>query len=118
MEPMDVYIYHLDLNVGKPVLGKIPAKFIEDGGHTPVIYPVGPNDYHIWHDDFDYNMLGFVYETLDNVVELIVGRDSMTNADALMLIQNYCCEKAARFRKQYDLFNRGIAATEAYIRDC
>lgn len=116
--PIGVYIYHLDLNIEKPVLEKRPADLIRDGGYTPVIYSVGPNDYRVWHDDFDYEMLGVVYEPLDNVIELIIKRDSMTNEEALMLIQNYCCKKAAMFRKKCDMFNRGIGvATETYIRD-
>ena len=116
--PIDVYIYHLDLNVEKPVLGKIPARFIRDGSYTPVLYSAGPNVYRIWHDNFDYEMLGVVYEPLDNVIEIIVRRDSVLSNEAIMLIQNYCCKKAASFRKKLDMFNRGVgAATEFYIRD-
>ena len=116
--PIDVYIYHLDLNVEKPVLEKIPARLIRDGGDAQVIYSVGPDDYEVWHSSFDTLMLGSVYEPLDNVVELIVKRDSMTGEKAHMLIQNYCCKKAAILRKKLDMFHRGIGvATEAYVRD-
>lgn len=122
MEPIDVYIYKLDLNADNPVIEKFPGQ-IREGmyGDDEVIRWVGPiphNDYKIWHSSFDTSMLGVVYEPLNNVVELIVKLDGMPTDDAAMLIQNYCCKKAASFRKKLDMFNRGIgAATEAYIRD-
>ena len=119
MKPIDVYIYKLDLNVEKPVIEKFPASIREGSyGDDEVIRWIGPNDYSVWHSEFDMCMIGVVYEPLDNIIELIVKRDSMPNAEALMLIQNYCCKKASGFRKKLDMFNRGIgAATESYIRD-
>lgn len=118
MKTIDVYIYKLDLNVEKPIIEKFPAQ-VRDGSYgDEVIRWVGPNDYEVWHSSFDTLMLGSVYEPLDNVVELIVKRDSMTSDKALMLIQNHCCKKAAIFRKKIDMFNRGVGVvTEAYIRD-
>ena len=111
----DLYIYKLDLNVENPVVEKFPAQ-IRDGSYgDEVIRWVGPDDYEVWHSSFDTLMLGAVYEPLDNVVELIVKRDSMTGEKALMLIQNYCCKKAAILRKKIDMLNRGIGAvTEAF----
>lgn len=118
MKPIDVYIYKLDLNVEKPVVEKFPAQVREGSYSYEVIRWVGPNDYSVWHSEFDTFMLGVVNEPLDNVVELIVRRDSTTNKKALTLIQDYCCKKAAMFRKKLDMFYRGIgAASEAYVRD-
>lgn len=116
---IDVYIYKLNLNVEKPIVEKFPGHVREGSyGDDEVIRWVGPNDYSVWHSEFDTSMLGVVYEPLDNIIELIVRRDAMTNDEALMLIQNYCCKKAAGFRKKLDMFNRGVgAATESYIRD-
>ena len=115
---LDVYIYTLDLNVESPSVKKACGVIDTDDCYNPVKIAVGPNDWDVWHSEFDTRMLGVVYEPLDNVVELIVRRDDMTSDKALMLIQNYCCEKAAGFRKKLDMFNRGIgAATEFYIRD-
>lgn len=118
MKPIDAYIYKLDLNVEKPVVEKFPAQ-VRDGSYgDEVICWDGPNDYSVWHSEFDTFMLGVVYEPLDNVVELIIKRDDTTNEKALMLIQNYCCKKASGFRKKLDMFHRGIgAATEAYVRN-
>ena len=118
MEPIDVYIYKLDLNTEKPVVEKFPAQ-IRDGSYGyEVIRWIGPNDYSVWQSEFDTCMLGVVNEPLDNVVELIVRRDDITSDKALMLIQSYCCKKAADIRKKLDMFYRGIgAATEAYVRD-
>lgn len=116
---IDVCIYKLDLNVEAPVIEKFPGQ-IRDIAYvdTEVIRWIGPNDYSVWHSEFDTRMLGVVNEPLDNVVELIVKRDDTISGKALMLIQRYCCEKAAGFRKKLDMFNRGIgAATEAYVRD-
>lgn len=118
MKPIDVYIYTLNLNVETPVVEKFPAQIREGSYGDEVIHWIGPNDYSVWHSEFDTLMLGAVNEPLDNIIELIVRRDSMTSEKALMLIQNYCCKKAASFRKKLDMFNRGIgAATEAYVRD-
>ncbi len=118
MKPIDAYIYKLDLNVEKPVVEKFPAQVREGSYGDEVIRWIGPNDYSVWHSEFDTLMLGAAYEPLDNVVELIVRRDGTTSEKALMLIQNYCCKKAAGFRKKLDMFNRGIgAATDAYVRD-
>ena len=119
MKPIDVYIYKLDLNSEKPIVEKYPA-WIREGtyGNDEVIRWIGPNDYSVWHSEFDMRMLGIVYEPLDNIVELIVRRDDIASDEALMLIQRYCCGKAAHFRKKLDMFNRGIgAATEFFIRD-
>lgn len=118
---IDVYIYKLDLNVEKPIVEKFPGQ-IRDGSYgDEVIRWIGPishNDYKIWHSEFDIKMLGVVYEPLNNVVELIDRFDGMSTDEATMLIQDYCCKKAASFRKKLDMFNRGIgAATESYIRD-
>lgn len=118
---IDVYIYKLDLNVEKPIVEKFPATIrTRTGvrGDDEVIRWVGPNEYIVWHSEYDIHMIGVVYEPLDNIIELIIKRDGMSNAEALMLIQNYCCKKASGFRKKLDMFNRGIgAATESYIRD-
>lgn len=116
----NVYIYKLDLNVENPVVEKFFGQ-IRKGSHgdDEVIRWVGPNNYKVWHSEFDTWMLGVVNEPLDNVVELIVRRDDMKSARAAILIQDYCCKKAASFRKKLDMFNRGIgAATGFYIRDC
>lgn len=115
----DLYIYKLDLNVEKPVVETYPAQIREGSyGDDEVVRWIGPNDYSVWHSEFDTSMLGVVNEPLDNVVELIVRPDDMTSDKALMLIQNYCCEKAAGLRKKLDMFHRGIgAATDAYVRN-
>ena len=118
MEPIDAYIYKLDLNIEKPIVEKFPAEIREGSYGDEVIRWVGPNEYIVWHSEYDIHMIGVVYEPLDNIIELIIKRDGMSNAKALMLIQNYCCKKASGFRKKLDMFNRGIgASTEAYIRD-
>ena len=117
MEPIDVYIYKLDLNVEKPVVEKFPGQ-VRDIAYadTEVIRWIRPNNYKVWHSEFDTCMLGVVNEPLNNVVELIVRRDNTTRDKAAMQIQRYCCGKAARFRKKLDMFNRGIgAATEFYF---
>ena len=118
-ERINVRIYKLDLNVEKPVVETYPAQIREGSyGDDEVIRWIGPNDYSVWHSEFDTSMLGVVNEPLDNVVELIVRPDDMTSDKALMLIQNYCCEKAAGLRKKLDMFHRGIgAATDAYVRN-
>lgn len=114
----DVYIYSLDLNVESPSVKRACGIIDTDDCYNPVKIAVGPNDWDVWHSEFDVRMLGVVYEPLDNVVELIIKRDNTTSEEALMLIQNYCCKKAAGFRKKLDMLNRGIgAATEAYVRD-
>lgn len=114
----DLYIYKLDLNAEKPVIEKFPAKIREGAYGDEVVRWVGPNNWDVWHSEFDTRMLGVVYEPLDNVVELIVKRDAMFNAEALMLIQSYCHEKAVGFREKLDMFNRGVGAvTEVYVRD-
>lgn len=114
----DLYIYKLDLNVEKPGVERFPAKIREGSYSDEVVRWVGPNDWDVWHSEFDTRMLGVVYEPLDNIVELIIRRDVMASDEALMLIQNYCCKKAASLRRKLDMFHRGIgAATEAYIRD-
>lgn len=107
----DLYIYKLDLNAEKPVVEKFPAQIREGAyGNDEVIRWIGPNDYSVWHSEFDTDMLGVVNEPLDNVVELIIRRDATTSEEALMLIRNYCCKKAAGFIKKLDIFNRGIGA--------
>lgn len=118
MKPIDVYIYRLDLNVETPVVEKFPAEFREGSYGDKVVRWVGPNEYEVWHSKFDSCMIGVVREPFENVIELIVMRDDMTSDKALMLIQNYCCEKAARIRKKLDMFHRGVGAvTEVYIRN-
>lgn len=115
---LDVYMYRLDLNVESPSVKKECGVIDTDDCFNPVKIAVGPNDWVVWYSEFDTRMLGVVYEPLDNVVELIVKRDDITSSKALMMIQSYCCDKAARIRKKLDMFNRGIgAATEAYVRD-
>lgn len=118
MEPIDVYIYKLDLNVEKPIVEKFPARIREGSYGYEVIRWIGPNDYKVWHSEFDTCMLGVVNEPLENVVELVARRDGLASDDAFLLIQSYCRKKATGFRKKLDLFNKGIgAASEAYIRD-
>ena len=54
MEPIDVNIYKLDLNIEKPVIEKFSGQ-IRDIAYadTEVIRWVGPNDYSVWHSSFD-----------------------------------------------------------------
>lgn len=107
---MDVYIYKLDLNVENPVVEKFPAQIRTSvRGDDEVIYFVGPNDYEVWHSEFDIKMVGVVYEPLDNIIELIVNRDS-EEGEALTMIEDYCCKKAACIRKKLDMFYRGIGS--------
>ena len=114
---IDVYIYKLDLNVEKPVVEKFPGQIRDVAyAYTEVIRWVGPNDYSVWHSEFDTCMIWVVNEPLNNIIELIVKRNDTTSAQAAMKIQRYCCGKAAHFRKKLDMFNRGIgAATDFYF---
>jgi hypothetical protein len=107
---MDVYIYKLDLNVEKPVVEKFPAQ-IREGAYDndEVIRWIGPNDYSVWHSEFDIKMLGVVYEPLDNIIELIVKRDKK-ESESITMIDDYCCKKAASIRKKLDMYYRGIGA--------
>ena len=107
----DLYIYKLDLNADVPVIEKFPAQIREGTyGDDEVIHWIGPNDYKVWHSEFDIKMLGVVYEPLDNVVELIVKRDEASEIEAITMIEDYCCKKAACIRKKLDMFHRGIGA--------
>lgn len=107
---MDVYIYKLDLNVENPVVEKFPGQIREGAyGDDEVIRWIGPNDYKVWHSEFDVKMLGVVYEPLDNVIELIVKRDKK-ESESITMIEDYCCKKAACIRKKLDMFHRGIGA--------
>ena len=107
---LGVYIYSLDLNVESPSVKKAYGVIDTSDDYNPIKIAVGPNDWHVWHSEFNMSMLGVVYEPLDNVVELIVRRDGTPRDRAAILIQDYCCKKAASFRKKLDMFNRGIGA--------
>lgn len=107
--PINVYIYKLDLNAEKPVVEKFPAQIREGTYGDEVIYCVGPNDYKVWHSEFDVKMLGVVYEPLDNIIELIVKRDKK-EIESITMIEEYCCKKAASIRKKLDMFHRGIGS--------
>ena len=107
---MDVYIYKLDLNVENPVVEKFPGQIREGAYGDEVTYWVGPNDYKVWHSDFDVKMLGVVYEPLDNIIELIVKRDKK-ESESIAMIEDYCGKKAACIRKKLDMFHRGIGAS-------
>lgn len=115
MKPIDVYIYKLDLNVENPVVEKFPAQVREGSHGDEVIRWIGPNDYSVWHSEFDTLMLGVVNEPLDNVVELIVRRDSMTSDKALMLIQNYCCKKQLFLEKRLTCSTEESAQLQSFI---
>lgn len=106
---IDVYIYAIDLNVEKPELQKMPAKVRKSAYGYEVIYWVGPNDYKVWHSEFDISMIGVVYEPLDNIIELIVKMDKK-ESESITMIEDYCCKKAACIRKKLDMFHRGIGA--------
>lgn len=110
---MDVYIYKLDLNVEKPVVEKFPGQ-IREGAYDEVIYSVGPNDYRVWHSDFDVEMLGVVYEPLDNIIELIVKRDKK-ESESITMIEDYCDKKAEILRKKINRYYRGIIAAIRFM---
>lgn len=113
--PIDVYIYKLDLNAEKPVFEKFPAEIRKSSyGDNEIICWIGPNDYDVWHSEFDIRMIDFVYEPLDNVIELIVKRDRK-ESEALTMIEDYCCKKAACIRKKLDMFHRGIGAVIQFM---
>lgn len=112
---MDVYIYKLDLNVERPVIEKFLATIRTNArGDDEVIYWVGPNDYEVWHSEFDIRMVDFVYEPLDNVIELIVKRDRK-ESEALTMIEDYCGKKAELLRKKLNMFYRGIGAAIQFM---
>ncbi len=112
---MDVYIYKLDLNVEKPVVEKFPAQIREGAyGNDEVIRWIGPNDYKVWHSEFDIRMLGVVYEPLDNVIELIVKSDKK-ESESIMTIEDYCGKKAERLRKKLNTYYRGIGAAIQFM---
>ena len=111
---MDIYIYKLDLNVENLVVEKFPAQIREGAYGDEVIYFIGPNDYKVWHSEFDTKMVGVVYEPLDNVIELIVKRDKK-ESESIAMIEDYCCKKAACVRKKLDMFYRGIGATIQFM---
>lgn len=110
----DVYIYKLDLNVEKPIVEKFPAQIREGAHGDEVVRWIGPNDYKVWHSEFDIRMLGVVYEPLDNVIELIVKRDKK-ESESITMIEDYCCKKAACIRKKLDMFHRGIGAAIQFM---
>lgn len=106
---MDVYIYKLDLNVENPVVEKYPAQIREGTYGDEVIRFVGPNDYKVWHSEFDIKMVGVVYEPLDNVIELIVKRDRI-ESEVLTMIEAYCYKKTEFLREKLNMFCDGIRA--------
>ena len=110
----NAYIYKLDLNVETPVVEKFPAQIREGSHGDDVIRWVGPNEYIVWHSEFDVKMLGVVYEPLDNIVELIVKRDKK-ESESIKMIEDYCCKKAACIRKKLNMFHRGIGAVIRFI---
>lgn len=113
--PINVHIYKLDLNADKPVVEKFPATIREGAyGDDEVIRWIGPNDYKVWHYEFDIRMLGVVYEPLDNVIELIVKREKK-ESESITMIEYYCCKKAARIRKKLDMFHIGIGAVIQFM---
>lgn len=114
MNTIDVYIYKLDLNVEKPVVEKYPAQIREGAYGDEVIRWIGPNDYKVWHSEFDIKMVGVVYEPLDNVIELIVKRDKK-ESESITMIEDYCCKKAASIRKKLDMYHRGISAAIQFM---
>lgn len=105
----NAYIYKLDLNVETPVVEKFPAQIRESSHGDEVIRWVGPNEYIVWHSEFDISMIGVVYEPLDNIIELIVKMDKK-ESESITMIEDYCCKKAACIRKKLDMFHRGIGA--------
>lgn len=111
---IDVYIYKLDLNVGKPVVEKFPAQIREGAYGDEVIRWIGPNDYSVWHSEFDTRMLGVVYEPLDNIIELIVKRDKK-ESESITMIEDYCGKKAEILRKKINRYYRGISAAIRFM---
>lgn len=105
----NAYIYKLDLNVETPVVEKFPAQIRESSHGDEVIRWVGPNEYIVWHSEFDIKMIGVVYEPLDNIIELIIKMDKK-ESESITMIEDYCCKKAACIRKKLDMFHRGIGA--------
>lgn len=108
---MDVYIYKLDLNVEKPVVEKFPAQIREGTYGDEVIYCVGPNDYKVWHSEFDIKMIGVVYMPLDNVIELITKRDDSTELEDITKIENFCTTQINHIVQLSNIFHKGILAT-------
>lgn len=111
---MDVYIYKLDLNAENPVVEKFPGQIREGAYDDEVIYSVGPNDYRVWHSNFDVKMLGVVYEPLDNIIELIVKRDKK-ESESITMIEDYCGKKAEILRKKINRYYRGISAAIQFM---
>lgn len=111
---MDVYIYKLDLNVENPVVEKYPAQIREGTYGDEVIYWVGPNDYKVWHSEFDIKMLGIVYEPLDNVIELIIKRDER-ESESITMIEDYCYKKTEFLREKLNMFCDGIRAAIRFM---
>lgn len=111
---IDVYIYKLDLNVGKPVVEKFPAQIREGAYGDEVIRWIGPNDYSVWHSEFDTRMLGVVYEPLDNVVELIVRRDD-PDSNMVRRIKDYLDSRIIPVGKRLESLYRGYSSLAVYI---
>lgn len=111
---IDVYIYKLDLNVGKPVVEKFPAQIREGAYGDEVIRWIGPNDYSVWHSEFDTRMLGVVYEPLDNVVELIVRRDD-PDLNMVRRIKDYLDSRIIPVGKRLESLYRGYSSLAVYI---
>lgn len=112
--PIDAYIYKLDLNVGKPVVEKFPAQIREGAYGDEVIRWIGPNDYSVWHSEFDTRMLGVVYEPLDNVVELIVRRDD-PDSNMVRRIKDYLDSRIIPVGKRLESLYRGYSSLAVYI---
>ena len=108
MEPIDVNIYKLDLNVDKPIVEKFPACIRE------VIRWIGPNDYSVWYSEFDTRMLGVVYEPLDNVIELIVRRDDQ-DLNMIRKIKDYLDIRTLSTGKRLETLYRGYSSLAIYI---
>ena len=114
MEPIDVNIYKLDLNVDKPIVEKFPACIREGKYGYEVIRWIGPNDYSVWHSEFDTRMLGVVYEPLDNVIELIVRRDDQ-DLNMIRKIKDYLDIRTLSTGKRLETLYRGYSSLAIYI---
>ena len=115
METIDVYIYKLDLTVEHPVVEKFPAQ-VRDIAYsdTEVIRWVGPNDYEVWHSEFDTHMLGVVSEPFNNMVELIVKRDEL-DLNVTEKIRDYLDSRTIPVRKRLAALYRGYGALAEYV---
>ena len=114
MESIDVNIYKLDLNVEAPVIEKFPAS-IRDGSYGyEVIRWIGPNDYSVWHSEFDTCMLGVVNEPLDNVIELIV-RCDYQDSNMIRKVKDYLDIRTLSTGKRLETLYRGYSSLAIYI---